>query len=74
VPNFVDMLIYLFVALIVAGTAFWLVNKFCPNEIKPYVIGVLVLVAVIFVCYFLLGMTHGGMGYGLERRIMELLV
>jgi len=54
-----SLLIYVLIAVIVLSVIYWLINKFAPEPIKGYAIAIVVVIAVIFLIYFLLQMVGG---------------
>ena len=61
------MLVYLVVAIIVFGFAWWAVTNFVPEPMRKFAILVMALVGVILVVYLLLGFVGGSAGMHLPR-------
>jgi energy-converting hydrogenase Eha subunit B len=59
-PGLVALLIYVLIAVLVLSLIYWLINRFCPEPIKGYAVAVVVVVATIFLIWFLLSLVGGG--------------
>lgn len=59
--NIMALLVYLVIAIIVFGFAYWAVNNFVPEPMRRFAVLVMALIGVIFVVWLLLGLVGGGM-------------
>jgi hypothetical protein len=61
------LLVYLVIAIIVFGFAWWAINNFVPEPMRKFAILVMALIGVILIVYLLLGMVGGGAGISLPH-------
>jgi hypothetical protein len=61
------LLIYIVVALIVFSLLYWLINTLAPEPMRKYAMVALVVIAVIYICYLLLGMAGGAQSFHIPR-------
>lgn len=56
-PGLFAMIIYVVVFVIVVSLVYYLVGTFLPEPMRKYAIAIVVVVAVLFLLYFLLSLT-----------------
>jgi hypothetical protein len=62
--NIIGLLVYLVIAVIVFGFAWWVVTNYIPEPMRRFAVLILALIGVIFIVYILLNVV-GGAGISL---------